>query len=96
MQQLGLQEMDGMNAEMHAEDVAGGNPLQSLANKVSPIKSQRGRSKNKAGQRSASGSKSKSPSKSNKSSPNQKKQEMQSRRAAAKKFAEELKTGMHR
>ena len=95
MQQLGLQEMDGMNAEMHAEDMAGGNPLQSLANKVSPIKSQRGRSQNK-GKGSASGSKSKSPSKSNKSSPNQKKQEMQSRRAAAKKFAEELKTGMHR
>ena len=94
MQQLGLQEMDGMNAEMHAEDMAG-NPLQRLANKVSPIKSQRGQSQNK-GKGPASGSKSKSPSKSNKSSPNQKKQEMQSRRAAAKKFAEELKTGMHR
>ena len=69
MQQLGLQEIGSMNAEMHAEDVAGGNPLQGLANKVSPIKSQRGRSQNK-GKRSASGSKSKSPAKSNRGSPN--------------------------
>ena len=63
MQQLGLQEMGSVNAEMHAEDLAG-NPLQALANQVSPIKSQRGRSQNK-GKRSASGSKSKSPAKSN-------------------------------
>ena len=68
IQQLGLQEMGSMNAEMHAEDVAGGNPLQGLANKVSPIKNQRGRSQNK-GKRSASGSKSKSPAKSNRGSP---------------------------
>ena len=33
MQQLGLQEMMGsVNAEMHAEDLADGNPLQTLAN----------------------------------------------------------------
>ena len=64
MQQLGLQEMGSVNAEMHAEDLAG-NPLQALANQVSPIKSQRGRSQNKGGKQSASGSKSKSPAKSN-------------------------------
>ena len=69
MQQLGLQEMGSMNAEMHAEDVASSNPLQGLANKVSPIKNPRSRSQNK-GKRSASGSKSKSPSKSNRGSPN--------------------------
>ena len=91
MQQLGLQEMSGaMNAEMHVDEVANSNPIQGIANMISPIK--RGRSQNKA-KRSASTSKSKSPSKSNRGGSPSEKPEVRYRRAAAEKFRKELKAG---